>query len=202
MSDKIAAGLAIAALLFLIGVIYVGATMPEKPRSQVYTLEIDATRAVGDVVMVDGSSNLPDGARLEVVIDRLYRLQGSELWAAARVGAGEAEVNEGKWRAEIPIDDHRWVEELHGRLSAREVDPIEAVHPSLRATVLFTPLSGQPKHVESALGTNFERLSRSELATEEGDLWVLRRQKDFEMPLSAELQSKLMSEAQASVGFF
>src|SRR5690606_17674686 len=128
MSDKIAAALSIAAVLFLAGVIYVGATMPTRPQAMAYTLDIEA-RAAGDVVHASGETNLPDGALLHVVIDRLYRVAGQDLWSAARVGEARVPVVDKAWRAEIPIDDTQWVEELHGRLISREIDPVEAVHP-------------------------------------------------------------------------
>lgn len=199
MSDKIAAALSIAAVLFLAGVIYVGATMPTRPQAMAYTLDIEA-RAAGDVVHASGETNLPDGALLHVVIDRLYRVAGQDLWSAARVGEARVPVVDKAWRAEIPIDDTQWVEELHGRLISREIDPVEAVHPSLRATVLFSPMIEQPESVQKSMGANFERLSISEQAEQEGDLWVLRRQRDFESPLRADLESRLMAVEAATGG--
>ena len=76
--DRIAAGLAVAAFLFLAGVVYVGLTMPARPQEETYVLEIDA-RAHGETVVARGKTTLPDGSRLEVYVDRLYRGEAAGL---------------------------------------------------------------------------------------------------------------------------
>lgn len=190
MGDRIAAALSAAAFLFLCGVVYAGLTLPARPAEETYVLRMDAA-VEGGVVRAQGRSNLPDGSRLLVYVDRLYRAQGSDTWSSARVGSAEAVVQSGRWQAEIPVDDASWVDEVSRRVSARALDPIEAVHSNLRASVVFSPHVRQPDGVVQSLGPNFERLSDSEQAVNVGDFWILTDVATVEMPLHKDLESKL-----------
>lgn len=191
LGDRIAAGLAVAAFLFLVGVVYAGLTMPTRPKDTSYILEIDA-RAEGEVVKVQGKTTLPDGARLEVYVDRLYRVKGSDVWSAARVGSAQAIVSNQRWEAEIPVDDGHWVEEVGRRIRERALDPVEAIHSSLRASVVFSPHLPQAHGVQTSLGHNFERLSDSEQAVNVDGFWILSASDTVEMPMDRELEAKLL----------
>jgi len=193
LGDRIAAGLAVAAFLFLCGVVYAGLTLPERPREGMYLLEIEA-RAHGDVVLAEGRSNLPDGSRLLVYVDRLYRVQGSDIWSSARVGSAEAVVRNQRWQAEIPVDDGPWVDEVSRQVKERALDPIETVHSELRASVVFSPHIQQTEGVEASLGPNFEKLSDSEQAVNVGDFWILSDTDMVRMPLHKDLEARLLPE--------
>lgn len=193
LGDRIAAGLAVAAFLFLCGVVYVGLHMPERPNETTYLLEIDAT-VDGDIVRAQGRSNLPDGSRLLVYVDRLYRVQGSDIWSTARVGSGEAVVRNRRWETEVRIDDTSWVEEVSRLVQERALDPVETVHTSLRASVVFSPHTQQSEGIQTSLGPNFERLADSEQAVNVGDFWILSDTDTVEMPLDRDLESRLFPQ--------
>lgn len=189
--DRIAAGLALAAFLFLAGVVYVGLTMPARPQEETYVLEIDA-RAHGETVVARGKTTLPDGSRLEVYVDRLYRVRGSDIWSTARVGGTQVVVSDQSWEAVIPVDDSAWVEDVARQVSERALDPIETVLPVLRASVVFSPVVPQAQTVQARLGPNFERLSDSEQAVNVGGIWILSHSDTVEMPMDRELEKRLV----------
>lgn len=191
LGDRIAAGLALAAFLFLAGVVYVGLTMPARPQEETYILQIDA-KADGEAVVAQGTTTLPDGSRLEVFVDRLYRLRGSDIWSAARVGGVQVIVRDQAWQATIPIDDSAWVEEVSRQVSERALDPVETVLPVLRASVVFSPVVPQAQAVQARLGPNFERLSDSEQAVNVGGIWILSHSDTVELPMDRELEKRLV----------
>lgn len=192
MGDRIAAGLALAAFLFLAGAVYVGLTMPTRPREDTFVLEIEA-KSQGDVVVAGGKTTLPEGSRLEVYVDRLYRVKGSDIWSTARVGSTEVVVSGQSWQASVPIDDTTWVEDVRRQVSERALDPIETILPTLRASVVFSPLVPQVQVVQTRLGPNFERLSDSEQAVNVGGVWILSHSDTVEMPIDRDLESKLLA---------
>jgi len=194
LADRIAAGLTVAAFLFLCGVVYAGLTLPERPGETAYVLTIDA-KARGSVIKAEGRSNLPDGARLMVYVDRLYRVRGSDIWSSARVGRGEAVVRNRRWEAEIPVDDAAWVEEVRRQVQERAIDPVETIHPAVRASVVFSPHVPQTEGVQARLGPNFEKLSDSERAVNVGDSWILSDFANVEMPIDRHLEQRLLSSA-------
>lgn len=191
MGDRIALVLTVLAFLFLAGTAYVGSTMPERPSRTEYTLEASAESTETGVV-VRGTTNLPDGARLDVVVDRLYRIDGKATWSAARVGEAVAVVSGGKWEATVPVEESEWVDELAGDLLARRVDPVAEVQPTLRTTVVFSPFTAQPLSIYEAVGPNFEGLADSDAALATGEFWLLRRRDEVERPLRIDLERKLL----------
>lgn len=190
--DRLAAALSVAAALFLIGVMYAGLTLPQRPKPTDYSLTIRA-ESRGDEVIAQGTTNLPDGARLAVVVDRLYRIKGNGTWHTARVGEKVVEVEGGAWRAVIPIDDETWVHRVAQRVNARELDPVEAVQSKLRATVVFSPMVPQVGLVWDSMGGGFEGLSKSEAAFRAGGQWLIRRHTTFERPLRRDLEQRLLA---------
>lgn len=193
-SDRLAAGLAVAALLFLVGAVYAGLTLPQRPKPTDYNLQINARMAGDDEVVAEGTTNLPDGARLMVTVERLYRLRGSGTWHSARTGETTVEVNEGRWEARVKVDDDSWVDELVEKVNRGEVDPIEVVRSGLRATVIFAPTVPQVGFVWESMGAGFEGLAKSESAWQTGNQWMIRREAMVEQPLAREHLERLVRE--------
>lgn len=193
MSDRLALGLAALAFVFLVGVVYAGATMPQRPKQMEYTIEVETTATDGAVV-AKGATNLPTGSRLAIVVDRLYRLKGTGTWRAARVGEGAAVVENGRWATTIPVTDGAWVEEVASRMNRREIDPVEAVQSSLRTTVVFSPLMEQEPGVRRAVGPDGAGLSESSAAMQVGTYWVIRSETTAEMPLHLEHEKALLAQ--------
>lgn len=192
LSNRIAAALSIGAALFLIGVVYAGLSIPQRPKPTEYMLDINAA-VEEDRVLAEGTTNLPDGARLSVVVDRLYRLRGSGTWQSARTGETQTEVKKGRWEARVPIDDGQWVQDVAERVNSREIDPVEAVRSTLRATVVFTPMVPQVGLVWESMGGGFEGLSKSEYAHQSGGQWVMKREALVERPLQMDLEQRLLA---------
>ncbi len=197
LSDRLATILSIAATLFLIGVVYMGISLPQRPAPTEYTLDISA-RAAGESIVAEGRTNLPDGARLSVIVDRLYRLKGSGTWQSARVGESRTEVKGGRWEASVPVDDDEWVREVAERVNTREIDPVESVRSSLRATVLFTPTVPQVGLVWESMGGGFEGLAKSESARQSGGQWMMQRETLVEQPLPLDLEQRLLATSTES----
>lgn len=165
--------------------------MPTRPDEETFILEIDA-KAQGEAVEAKGKTTLPDGARLEVYVDRLYRIKGSDIWSTARVGSAQVVVADQSWEAIIPIDDSTWVQDVAQQVSERVLDPIETILPTLRASVVFSPIVPQVQVVQAQLGPNFERLSDSEQAVNVGGIWILSHSDTVEIPIDRELEEKLL----------
>jgi len=192
VGDRISLILAGLALVFLIGVAYAGKTMPQRPPRSEYTLSVESVAKDG-AVEARGTTNLPDGARLAVIVDRLYRLKGTHLWRAARVGEGVAVVEGGRWSITIPVSDEEWVREVQDRVNRKEIDPVAAVQGSLRTTVVFSPLIEQDPSVRSALGPDGAGLAASNAATRVGSYWIIRGDATAEMPLHLEYERALLA---------
>ncbi len=192
MGERISLALAGLALIFLVGVVYAGLTMPERPPNLEYTLSVE-TSVNGNAVDASGTTNLPSGARLSIVVDRLYRLKGTGTWRAARVGEEIAVVQDGRWQATIPVTDGSWVDEITGRVNRKEIDPVEAVQSALRTTVVFSPLMEQDPSVRKALGPDGAGLAASNAAMQVGTYWIIRSQTTAEMPLHLEHERALLA---------
>ena len=190
LGDRFALALAALALIFLAGAVYAGTKM--RPARTEYTLTVDTSVSDG-VVEAQGTTNLPSGARLIVVVDRLYRLKGSGTWQAARVGEGAAVVEDGRWSATIPVADDTWVEEVAERMNRREIQPIEAIQPRLRTTVIFSPLLEQEPSVRRALGPDGAGLAASDAAMQVGSHWVIRSETTADWPLHLEFERALLA---------
>lgn len=195
MSDRLALWLAGAALLFLVGATYAGLNLPQEPRSREFALDM-RPKVEGNVVRVEGTTNLPKDARLVVYVDRLYRLRGASIWSAARIGHEELLVDGEKWSVDIVVDDAQWVQEVRKRVDDGEIDPVEAVHDALRVSVYFSPLIPQDPKIHRELGPNFERLFASDQALQAGAHWQLGQQR--RVPFSIKPMLKRMLTAQAS----
>lgn len=192
MGDRLALVLAALALVLLGGVVYTGMASPERPVKEEYSLSIEA-EASGEEVRARGRTNLPDGARLYVYADRLYRLQDSDIWNAARIGESEAVVSGGRWEATVPASDEAWVRAVSRRVDENRFSPVRAIQSKVRVTALFAPLVAQPEPIQEKMGPNFEGLSGSDQAIRQAEQWVLRSFVTVEIPLRRELEAQLMA---------
>jgi len=77
----------------------------------------------------------------------------------------------------------------------RAIDPVETIHPAVRASVVFSPHVPQTEGVQARLGPNFEKLSDSERAVNVGDSWILSDFANVEMPIDRHLEQRLLSSA-------
>ncbi len=191
MGDRLALVLAAFALVLLGGVAYTGLAAPERPAMEEYTLAIKA-EATREGVRAEGATNLPDGARLYVYVDRLYRLEDSDIWRAARIGEEVVEVRSGRWEAAVPTSDEAWVRAVAQRVDEKRYHPVRAVQDRVRVTALFAPLVPQPDEVREEMGPNFEGLSASDQAIRQAEQWVLRALASVEKPLRRELEAQLL----------
>lgn len=191
MGDRLALVLAALALVLLGGVAYTGLAAPERPAMEEYTLTIEA-EATEEGVRARGATRLPDGARLYVYVDRLYRLEDSDIWRAARIGEAVAQVRSGRWEASISTSDEAWVRAVAQRVDERRYHPVRAVQQKVRVTALFAPLVPQAEEIRTEMGPNFEGLAGSDQAIRQAEQWVLRALTMVEKPIRRELEAQLL----------
>lgn len=155
---------AVIAVLLLIG--FVGALTDggtdtkndtKKSEPQVtYTLDAESKAVDTKTLEVNGTTNIPNGSMLGVVVERISVAKGESEERFFRVATTTATVKDGKYDVQTSVDDQKFLafEKASG--------PVESVDGNVQVTVTFDPQAeNQPQAVIDAVGKSGEKLESS-----------------------------------------
>lgn len=123
----------------------------------------------GNQVAVDGTTNLPDGAKLTILLGREATFAADGEPRMIHLGGDPSEVQGGKFSATIPLDESMLSTTIESGTFGDlvSVSDTVAVCTQLRAT--DSGKAFQPPNVREAIGDAGERLSASPQKTKFGD---------------------------------
>lgn len=129
-------------------------------RSQIYTID-GKVEVIDNVIQVEGSTNLPDGAIIDITANRTVLLNGDTQISGSSEGRGieKATVSGGKFNTEVALNDEafkEWKEAVGEEIT--EVDP------TVEVSILFNPEREnptQPLNIIELIGSQGEALSNS-----------------------------------------
>jgi hypothetical protein len=179
--------LAVAALLFVVS--GCSSSEPEKEAgpensatpeksatpSGPFTIDFDVS-AAGDHVVLHGTTNLPDGALVTVVLGRMVKFKGEDP-RNFPVGGDGVEVANGEFTADLEVDEKMMIDTLILPADQTSFGPIEKVSDLVNACVQVRTNDGkdrpQPDSVMKAIGTGGANFETSPQKTKFGDaLWL------------------------------
>lgn len=131
----------------------------EQPKAEVtiYELKAEANATSKDTVEVKGTSNLPDGSIVSVVINRISIWQGEDEERFFRAGFANVTVKDKKFSTSITVDDKKFLEfeKVSGEF-------IKELNENVEVVFNFDPSSElQPKSVVEIIGAKGEKLENS-----------------------------------------
>jgi len=135
----------------------------ENPKKQlkeevsIYELKVEASATNSDMIEVKGTSNLPDGSIISVIINRISIWQGENEERFFRIGFANLKVQNKKFSAAIPVDDKKFLEfeKISGEF-------IKELNENVEVVVNFDPSSElQSKDVVEVIGKKGEKLEGS-----------------------------------------
>lgn len=122
----------------------------------VYRLEGQAKAKLPDTVQVSGSTNLPNGSMIEVVVNRIYTYHGEDEEQTGFVGVAETTVRNGQYDASVMVDDKEFldIQKVSGFFIKNFNENVEVV-------ISFRPIKAQSSDVLKIVGPNGEKLASS-----------------------------------------
>ena len=126
----------------------------------VFTLAVSATPSGPSSIAVQGITNLPDGAKITLLVSRALRLQGESDTRSTRVAGGATTVAGGTFSATLPIEDDDLL------FLADPMQPVEALSSDVLVCAQFRTGEGddgpiQPGDVSEVVGERGQNLRSS-----------------------------------------
>jgi hypothetical protein len=132
----------------------------------VYNLSAGASGISTDTLDVAGTTNLPNGALLSVVVERIFVSRGESEERFYRIATTSTSVKDGKFSIQVKVNDKSFL-----NFEKASGDVISSLDNNVQVTVTFDPkASNQPSAVVSSVGSNGEKLESSPQKTVFGSL--------------------------------
>lgn len=132
------------------------ATKPAEPEI-IYNLTANANVINESIVGISGTSNLPNGALLNITAERLFMWRGESEEKYYRVATSTTSINNGAFDIQLTIDDSKLLTYL-----IKSNEGVSSVNNNIHLEVIFYPKAdNQPAEIINVVGTNGEKLATS-----------------------------------------
>ncbi len=126
-----------------------------------YTLTAKADVMGQDTLNVSGNTNLPSGAALSVVIERIFAFSDESEERFYRVVTTNTTVQDGKYDIQVTVNDKKFLEMAQAYSQGSAGVTIKSLDKNVQVTVTFDPQANQPQAVVNAVGKSGEKLANS-----------------------------------------
>ncbi len=123
----------------------------------IYNITSSATAISGSVIEITGTSNLSDGALLNIIAERRFIWRGESEERSFRAATSSVSLNGGVFNIQLTINDNSLLTYL-----VKSNEAVSSVNNYVHLEVIFDPKAeNQPSKIVSAVGTNGEKLGSS-----------------------------------------
>ncbi len=123
----------------------------------IYNLTASANAVSKSVIEITGTSNLPDGALLNIIAERRFISRGESEERSFRTATSSVSISSGAFSIQITIDDGKFLTYV-----TKTNEKVSTVNNNISLEVIFDPKAeNQPSRIVSIVGANGEKLENS-----------------------------------------